>query len=206
MKKILCFGDSNTYGYNPLTDSRYEDGIVWTDILQELLKDEYVVYNEGLNGRTTAYDRDLSDELNGYAHFIETLNKYGNIDYLIIMLGTNDCNVDMHLNSEEIALGMEKLIITAKEYYKDSLPKIIIVTPAAILDEYEHSLFAYQLDKDSVIKSHEIAPLYKQLCDKYNCVNIDCSNTLEVHTIDSEHLTIKGHNDLAHILYGLIYK
>ena len=37
MKKILCYGDSNTFGYNPYDASRYNEHTRWTAILQNIL-------------------------------------------------------------------------------------------------------------------------------------------------------------------------
>ena len=53
MKTILCYGDSNTWGYNPETNSRFKANERWTNILSNILGDNYVIIEEGLNGRTT---------------------------------------------------------------------------------------------------------------------------------------------------------
>ena len=53
MKTILCFGDSNTWGYSPQTGTRFPPDIRWTGVLQKSLGDNYRVIEEGLNGRTT---------------------------------------------------------------------------------------------------------------------------------------------------------
>lgn len=47
MKKILCIGDSNTYGYDPRSyiGGRYPEGVRWTSCLS----DSFVI-NRGLNG------------------------------------------------------------------------------------------------------------------------------------------------------------
>lgn len=39
MKNILCFGDSNTWGYDPVTGSRYAYDVRWTGRLQQMLPD-----------------------------------------------------------------------------------------------------------------------------------------------------------------------
>ena len=52
MKQILCFGDSNTWGYDAITDGRFPDEVRWTGKLQEKLGAEYTVIEEGLCGRT----------------------------------------------------------------------------------------------------------------------------------------------------------
>ena len=52
MKNILCFGDSNTWGYEPLVARRYPADVRWTGVLQNSLGDGFRVIEEGLNGRT----------------------------------------------------------------------------------------------------------------------------------------------------------
>ena len=34
MTDVLCFGDSNTWGYNPKDGSRFPWGVRWTSVLQ----------------------------------------------------------------------------------------------------------------------------------------------------------------------------
>lgn len=52
MKQILCFGDSNTWGYDGESRERLPWGVRWTSLLQEKLnKEEYRVIEEGLCGR-----------------------------------------------------------------------------------------------------------------------------------------------------------
>ena len=206
MKYLLCYGDSNTYGYDPNSGGRYPKEVRWTTILQNLLGEDYEVYVEGLNGRTTAYDRLDGSFKNGLSYLTACLNSHKPLDYIVFMLGTNDCNLDMGLTSEEICLGMQKLIETTKKEIKNMqeyMPKIIVVVPAAIGNNYHNSPFAYQLDDYSVKKSHEIVSLYKELCIKQDCIYLDASN-LEISPIDSEHLTVKSHNELAHMLSVII--
>ena len=52
MKKILCFGDSNTFGFNPETGARFDKNSRWSGILASLLFPEYEIIEEGMNNRT----------------------------------------------------------------------------------------------------------------------------------------------------------
>lgn len=76
--KILCFGDSNTYGFDPRSflGERYEPGDRWPDLLSELTG--YDILNEGANGRIIPR--------NPYA--LRLLRKQ--VDLFLVMLGTND--------------------------------------------------------------------------------------------------------------------
>ena len=207
MKTVLCYGDSNTFGYEPLSGTRYPKELRWTTILQKELGAAYEVVSEGLNGRTTAYDRIECAWKNGFPYLAPCIGSNKPVDYIIFMLGTNDCNADLHLSEYDIAKGMERLIEEVESVtpeMQDYPPKMIIVVPAAILDDYYSSPFADQLDDDSIRKSHAIAPLYKEVADRHGCLYLDCSDKLEVSTFDSEHLTANGHAKLAALLAKLI--
>lgn len=210
MKYVLCYGDSNTYGYNPNIGrrSRYDKAKRWPNILQRLLGDDYEVYPEGLNGRTTAYDRLGFYWKNGLQPLPAILGSHKPLDYVVFMLGTNDCNVELGLSSQQIADGMEQLILTTREMgiiQQERIPQIIVISPAPILEDYESSPFKDEIDLSSVRKSRELADLYKELCSKYECmfVNAEESN-VEVSTLDCEHLTENGHKKLAEIVYKTI--
>ena len=65
-KSILCYGDSNTFGYRPMDSQRYPYGIRWTSLLAENLGEDFRVIEAGLNSRTTAIDDDLEKDRNGW--------------------------------------------------------------------------------------------------------------------------------------------
>ena len=57
MKRILCFGDSNTWGLIPGTGKRFADGVRWTSIIRnDLEQSGYEIIEEGLCGRTTIFE------------------------------------------------------------------------------------------------------------------------------------------------------
>lgn len=56
-KRILCFGDSNTWGFTPITGERYPEGVRWTSLLGEYTGAQII--EEGLNGRTSIFDDPL---------------------------------------------------------------------------------------------------------------------------------------------------
>ena len=55
MKRVLCYGDSNTWGYDPGTGKRYAPDVRWTGVLANRLGPDYQVLEEGLNGRATRW-------------------------------------------------------------------------------------------------------------------------------------------------------
>ncbi len=67
-KTILCYGDSNTYGYNPSNGLRYPEDIRWTGRLKSLLGDACRIIEEGCNGRTTVFDDPMEGWKNGASY------------------------------------------------------------------------------------------------------------------------------------------
>ena len=82
--KILCYGDSNTYGYDPRScfGGRYSSQNRWVDILEEKLG--CTILNAGENGREIPW---REAEMREFRKLIANSQP---IDLLIIMLGTND--------------------------------------------------------------------------------------------------------------------
>ena len=203
---VLCYGDSNTYGYDPNTGGRYQYDKRWTTILGEMLGDRYEVIAEGLNGRTTAYDRPGAAWKNGISSFTACLGTHKPVDYLIIMLGTNDCNASLGLSAEDIAGGMETLVRIAEEEspgLQGYVPEIIVAAPAAIQGDYEKSPFAFELTPESIQKSIDIGPLYRSIAEKHRVRFADATSGIEV-SDDCEHLTEEGHRQIAELFYNVL--
>ena len=111
MREILCFGDSNTYGYIPGGKGRYGWNVRWTSILADrLYAEEIRVTEEGLCGRTTVFEDELREDRKGSDLLPALLESHKPLDTVILMLGTNDCKSYYHASAEVIGLGVEKLI------------------------------------------------------------------------------------------------
>ena len=204
---VLCYGDSNTYGYDPETGGRYPYEKRWTSLLGEMLGDRYEVISEGLNGRTTAYNRSGALWKNGASSFVACLGTHKPVDILIIMLGTNDCNEELGLSADDIASGMETLVsLTEAEApgLQGYVPQIIVAAPVPIGENYEASPFAAELDPASVMKSRELAPLYEKIAERHSVLFADAGERAEVSSYDCEHLTEEGHRQLAELLCEVI--
>lgn len=117
MKEILCFGDSNTYGLIPGTTSRFDRSTRWTGILESaLFPNGYKIVEEGLCGRTTIFEDELRDNRRGIDMLPALLESHSPIDYVILMLGTNDCKTYYNASAGLIGKGIEKLISQIKKY------------------------------------------------------------------------------------------
>ncbi len=90
MKRILCYGDSNTCGNIPADGRRYPADVRWTGVAAKLLGDGYSIIEEGLNGRTTSFDDYYVDCRNGRKGLGYALCAHAPIDLIVVSLGTND--------------------------------------------------------------------------------------------------------------------
>ena len=93
-KRIMCFGDSLTWGWIPVRDGsptlRYPFEQRWAGAMLNDLGPDYEVIEEGLSARTTDLDDPVDPRLNGSAYLPSALASHLPLDLVIIMLGTND--------------------------------------------------------------------------------------------------------------------
>ena len=110
MKSILCFGDSNTWGADPVTAGRFSLHDRWPGVLRDELGDVFHVIEEGLGGRTTVWDDPIDEYRNGKHHLLPCLWSHMPLDLVIIMLGTNDLKGRVCRRATDIASGVNHLV------------------------------------------------------------------------------------------------
>ena len=111
--KILCIGDSNTYGYDPRSylGDRYPADVRWTDRLKD-----WDVINCGVNGMTVPRE---------YSRFIAQV-RINEPDLVIVMLGTNDCF--RGLSAVQIAERMDRFLDSIGGLTK----QILLISPPVL--------------------------------------------------------------------------
>ena len=201
-RRILCFGDSNTWGYNPETGGRYSPDVRWTRLLGKILGDEYEIIEEGQNGRTITMDDNAEGgHKNGLAYLIPCLETHLPLNDIIIMLGTNYLKNRFQFDAMSIAGEMQLLLqeMTSFLQYKcTNMPHILLVAPPHIGPNIRKSVFGSSMGYERSIEiSKEISGWYKQLADIYHCDFLDASVFASASTTDSLHLTEEGHMALA---------
>ena len=141
MYQILCFGDSNTHGYNGETQGRFSWEQRWTGILARRLGPEYRVIEEGLNGRTTGFTEHGKKYRDPVPYLAPCMLSHMPLDLVAVMLGTNDTKERLGVNAACIAIGMERLVRKAQsvDCWGDHTPNILIICPPPIRSEMELS-------------------------------------------------------------------
>ncbi|MCL1895056.1 MAG: hypothetical protein FWG03_00760 [Clostridiales bacterium] len=241
MKTIVCYGDSNTWGFIPATEeeplsdglvpeesARFPYGVRWPGALSRLLENGpgggsksglengpggnpnsgpgnapgggYLVVEEGLNGRTTAFNDMLGKYRNGAKYIGVCLATNKPIDLLIIMLGSNDTKNYLRQTAAGITRGVERLVTIAFASGcgpGGGPPEILIISPARLQDAIMSSRMRLEFDQASIQKSQELAGLYFNLARRYGCYYMNASVYADASQTDGLHLDKKNHKKLA---------
>lgn len=201
--RVLCYGDSNTFGYIPGRGGRYNRHTRWPGRLQELLGSEYQVIEEGPCGRTTAFEDMTEPGRNGLDRVREAVERSLPLDVLVIMLGSNDCKAQFGASAAEIAGGLEQVAAQARGGEASGF-RVLLVAPAAMTDRVMHSGFGSEFDQRSIKVSKELAEAYEALAGKCGCDFLDGSKVTQVSEIDGLHLDAEGHGRLAEAVCGWV--
>ena len=189
LKKIVCYGDSNTFGFNPADFSRYDESIRWTCVLKKNLVNIADVINEGACDRTGFVDNPKGFLYSAQKHFPKMLSETKNIDILILWIGTNDLQFQYDISFKTVENGLENLIRLAKGKSK----QIIIIPPVILNEKILDGYFNYQFDKTSICKSKKIGEIFKNLAEINHCEYLDINKTAKPSNIDGLHYDEKAH-------------
>ena len=201
-KRILLFGDSNTWGFTPATEERYPEEIRWSGIVRKNLGSDYEVIEEGLNGRTTVFDDPVREYMNGIRYIGPCLLSHFPLDLVVVMLGTNDTKQRFGLNAWAIAEGINRIIDVIKRVSSETkgsgCPKILIAAPILIGPEMDRSPYAAEFEG---LKTHELSkqlgPEYRRVAEAAGCAFFDASKYAAPSRKDSLHMEPEGHASLA---------
>lgn len=170
--KILCFGDSNTYGYDPRSffGDRYDAADRWPDILSELTGHE--VINEGSNGRIIPRN----------PYVLRLLKEP--VDLFLVMLGTND--LLQGASAREAGARMEHFLASL-------LPRcnLVLVSPPPM------KRGAWVSSDELVTESVRLADAYLEAAKQLGIPFVDTRDWNIELTFDGVHFTEEGHHTFA---------
>ena len=202
MKKIVCYGDSNTFGYNTLDSSRFDENTRWTAILQKNLSDNYEVINEGMCDRTGFVNNPKGFLFSAPKHFPKFIAKTENIDLLILWVGTNDLQFQYDISIGTIEKGLEQLINLALTKSKN----IIVIPPVILGEKVLEGSFSYQFNETSIVKSRKIGRIFRQMANIYHCEYFDINKYTAPSDVDGLHYDENSHKLIAEKLTEFIRK
>ena len=203
-KRILCFGDSLTWGWIPVEDGaptdRFPADVRWTGVLAEQLGAEYEVIEEGLSARTTNIDDPTDPRLNGAGYLPSCLASHLPLDLVIIMLGTNDTKAYFRREPLDIGVGMSVLVtqVLTSAGGLGTLypaPQVLVVSPpelAPMPNPWFQLIF-----EGGQRKSAELAKVYSALASFVNVPFFDAGSVMTTDGVDGIHFTEDNNRDLG---------
>ncbi len=205
MKTILCYGDSNTWGYNPANGERYGRDKRWPGVLRNTLGEDYIIIEEGLNGRTTVWDDPLGNYRNGKDYLIPCLETHCPLDLVIIMLGANDLKTRFSLPAYDIARGVGVLVDIVQRSNTgpdENAPDVLLLAPPPIAGLSEWSEEFQGADA----KSQKFAQHYYQVAEESGCDFFDTAEVIVSSDIDGIHFEVDEHRKLGETVATLVQK
>ncbi len=198
MTTILCYGDSNTWGYDPAGGERLPRETRWPGILRRLVP-ECEVIEEGLSGRTTILDDPFEEGRNGLAYLGPCLASHAPIDLVVLMLGTNDVKTIFPLDAAGIAAGADRLINVVRRSRTgpgQRAPEVLLVAPPPVTDPAPLQR-VWGFSAASVERAGELARFYQAAAARQGCGFLDAATVASVSPADGVHLDEKAHQALG---------
>ena len=197
-RRILCFGDSNTWGYRPEPEppaARHDAAHRWPQAMAATLGDVEVI-EEGLNARTTDVHDPHHPELagagvNGAAYLPACLASHLPLDLVAVMLGTNDLKAHLNRSPLRIAVGAGLLVDIVQRIgggigtpYSTSLRVLVICPPPLGPMTYFAEPFA-----GGHAKARALPGLYAAIATAAGAVFLDAGTVISTDGLDGLHLS-----------------
>ena len=200
MKRILCFGDSNTYGTRP-NGGRFDENTRWPMRLGQLLGSDYAVIEEGFGGRTTVFDDPVEGGYKSGADYLPPcLMSHNPLDLVILMLGANDAKMRFNMTARTIAEGCMRLIRLIRLYGMDEQgkpPVILLTAPPPIADWVMDTPYAQVFGPNAAAVTRGLAAEYARYARLMRCEFMDAGQFAACSREDAIHITAEGHLRLA---------
>ena len=177
-RRLLCYGDSNTYGYDPRSylGGRYPESIRWTALLKGC---GWKVHNAGGNGRSIPRsDREIDIAVQALCRM--------DADILTVMLGRNDLLQCPGLTAENCGGRMERFLTSLLTNTHVAL-KIVLVAPPPM------ELGAWVSDQRTIETSHQLAGCYEAVAHRLGIAFADTGAWNVGLAYDGVHFSEAGH-------------
>ncbi len=209
-RRILCFGDSLTWGYDPVTCERFDEETRWPCVLQSLLGDDFAVVEEGQNGRTIATDDPTKGFKNGLDYVIPCIESHKPLEMMIIMLGTNDIKTKYCYTAGDIADEMKlflERVLSYNHFRLGDKMKVLLVSPPLIGEGMAESRFYDKFHDDFAREvSMELGEQFGKLAEAYGVLFFDSADVVVASKEDSLHLDAENQRKLGRAIFENIYR
>lgn len=204
MKHVLCYGDSNTWGFIPGSGRRYDEHTRWTGVLADELGADWRVHEEGLNARMSFFDSPFKDDVNknGGETLPMVLDSHKPLDVLVICLGTNDlkCHPAWYASQGvgrlvNYAQHIDQLNPWGERVFPHGV-KILVIAPIAIGEDLAHRDVQDELAGKHE-ESRKFPKLFRDQCAGMGVDFLSAQDYAQPSMIDCVHMEPEGHRALG---------
>lgn len=197
MKTVMCYGDSITWGQDPVTRTRLPFDKRWPGVLEHALSGQIRVVEEALCDRTTAWDDPFHGGRNGLAMLGFLLESHTPVDLLIIMLGTKDLQTHYNISASTAAIGCGALVELGQKRPAGpggNPPTCLLVAPPIFgkLGPLQQLCFA-----GNEVESQKLPECIQKVAETLGCDFFDASAVVTPGETDGIHLDVVGHRGLG---------
>lgn len=208
-RNVVCFGDSNTYGYLAETGLRLPYEKRWTGVASRCLGSRFHICEEGMCGRTAAFDDPDSEDMNGLAHISSAILTHDPVDILVIMLGSNDVKEAIGATAEQISQGIFQLIDRAKKvpmWAAKSPLRILLIAPPPFQPDYRNGPYGEWMGEGCLEKTLILPKLLQKVAETTGCEFLDAGKWIHCSAADGIHFDEAAHEKLGRIVADKIRK
>ncbi|MBM3475430.1 MAG: hydrolase [Armatimonadetes bacterium] len=203
MKTILCYGDSNTWGYNAADAGRFPPEVRWPGVMRAALGEGFAVIEEGLNGRTTVWDDPIEGYKNGKEYLIPCIETHRPLDLVITALGINDLKKRFSLSAWDIAAGAGVLVDIVRKSEtgpNGAAPKVLLVAPPVVGKLTDFA----DMFEGAPEKSRQLAPQFARVAAERGVPLVDSASIVKTTDLDGIHLEPEEHRKLGEALAAAV--
>lgn len=202
MKRILCYGDSNTWGYDPgaydfetEAFNRFPKDVRWTGVLAKCLEGKAEIIEEGFNGRTTGFEEPYLPGRSSMTHFPVAFYSHEPLDLIVMMLGTNDTKDLFCAQPAVIGYCLEKMIWDIRNTISVSLSqgcRILLIAPID-LTLMQNGKYLNGFSEKSSEKVRELPEIYRKIAERQGCAFLNGQDIVKPSPIDGIHMDASSH-------------
>jgi lysophospholipase L1-like esterase len=199
---ILCFGDSNTWGYEASTGARLGRWRRWPGVLQRELGEDAYVIEEALGGRTTVLEIPGLPYRSGFAALPMLLETHNPLDLVIISLGTNDLWLP-GTTARDTARGVGSLIdlVRRTPYETGDPPRLLVVVPpplAPLRDEWTE-------ESDELVReSSRFGSAFRDILGGREVPLVDLGELIRTSAADGVHFEAPDHEVIGRAIASAV--
>lgn len=203
-KRILCYGDSNTWGYMPDIGTRYAQNIRWPGIVSNVLGNSYEVVEDSISGRTTIFDDPYISYRNGKIGLGYALAAHAPLDLVILSLGTNDLKYVDAIASYKGLDELLRLLENADSCFPlpgnvQNFPnglKVLVISPIHLHPQLD-TLRPESSFRGKHGESLKFAQYYKKIVEAHGAYFLDAAEYAEPSMVDCVHMSPASHRALG---------